>query len=242
MSHGNSSRCGNFTIRNTILPTSSHKEKEGKSIQLKVEELVFYYSAQRILDNINFSAREGELLGIVGPNGSGKTTLLKVINGILKPKVGTVFLSNRNIFEMGEKERAKILASVPQDTYVNFDFTVWDIVMMGRFPYLNRFQWEREKDEKVVEYCMKLTNVLHLSERSIREISGGERQRVIIARALAQEPKVLLLDEPTSNLDISYQIEIMDLLRSLSKEKGIIILCAIHDLNLAARYLSLIHI
>ena len=172
----------------------------------------------------------------MGPNGSGKTTLLKVINGILKPKVGTVFLSNRNIFEMGEKERAKILASVPQDTYVNFDFTVWDIVMMGRFPYLNRFQWEREEDEKVVEYCMKLTNVLHLSERSIREISGGERQRVIIARALAQEPKVLLLDEPTSNLDISYQIEIMDLLRRLSREKGIIIICAIHNLNLAARY------
>ena len=141
---------------------------------------------------------------------------------------------------MREKEIAKRISSVPQNPTVNFDFSVWDIVMMGRYPHLGRLSIEDERDEEIVSRCMKLTNVQHLANRSITEVSGGELQRILIARALAQEAKILLLDEPTSNLDINYQIEIMDLLRDLALKKGITVICTMHDLNLAARYCEIL--
>ena len=153
---------------------------------------------------------------------------------------GTVFLDGREVLKMREKEIAKRISSVPQNPTVNFDFSVWDIVMMGRYPHLGRLSIEDERDEEIVSRCMKLTNVLHLANRSVTEVSGGELQRILIARALAQEAKILLLDEPTSNLDINYQIEIMDLLRDLALKKGITVICTMHDLNLAARYCEML--
>jgi len=205
-------------------------------MRLKIDRVQFYYEARKVLDEISFEAGEGEFIGLIGPNGSGKTTLLKIIDGILKPRVGSVYLDCKRISELDPKELARELAMVPQTADLSFDLKVFDVVMMGRYPYLGRLSFEREVDEEKVRFWMKLTNTLHLAERSIREVSGGERQRVLIARALAQEPRILLLDEPTSNLDVCYQIEIMNLLKELVEKLGLTIICAIHDLNLAARY------
>ena len=205
-------------------------------MRLRVDRVQFYYEARKVLDGISLEAGEGEFIGLIGPNGSGKTTLLKIIDGILKPKMGSVYLDCKRISELDPRELARELAMVPQTTDLSFDLKVFDVVMMGRYPYLGRLSLEREVDEEKVRFWMRLTNTLHLAERSIREVSGGERQRVLIARALAQEPRVLLLDEPTSNLDVCYQIEIMSLLRELVQKLGLTIICAIHDLNLAARY------
>ena len=157
----------------------------------------------------------------------------------MKPKGGVVLLKGKEISKMSENEIAKEISSVPQNPAINFDFSVWDIVMMGRYPHLGRLSIEDKKDEEIARRCMKLTRVQHLAKRSIMEVSGGELQRILIARALAQEARILLLDEPTSNLDINYQIEIMDLLRNLTLE-GITIICTMHDLNLAARYCEML--
>jgi len=205
-------------------------------MRLKIDRVQFYYEARKVLDEISFEAGEGEFIGLIGPNGSGKTTLLKIIDGILKPKVGSVYLDCKRISELDPKELARELAMVPQTADLSFDLKVFDVVMMGRYPYLGKLSLEREVDEEKVRFWMRLTNTLHLAERSIKEVSGGERQRVLIARALAQEPRILLLDEPTSNLDVCYQIEIMNLLKELVEKLGLTIICAIHDLNLAARY------
>ena len=205
-------------------------------MRLRIDRVQFYYEARKILDEISFETGEGEFIGLIGPNGSGKTTLLKIIEGILKPRTGTVYLDCKRISELDPKALARELAMVPQTTDLSFDLKVFDIVMMGRYPYLGKLSFEKGVDEEKVRFWMRLTNTLHLAERSIREVSGGERQRVLIARALVQEPRILLLDEPTSNLDVCYQIEIMSLLRELVEKLGLTIICAIHDLNLAARY------
>ncbi|MCP8309110.1 MAG: ABC transporter ATP-binding protein [archaeon] len=195
-----------------------------------------FYGSIKVLENIAFSVEGGEIVGILGPNGSGKTTLLKSISRILKPKVGTVLLDDVDIYVMKAIDLAKNLAVVPQDTNVTFDFTALDLVLMGRNPYIGLLERETEKDLAIAKKAMELTNIWHLVDRKVSELSGGERQRVVIARALAQEPRVLLLDEPTSHLDINYQIEIMDLLKELCKERKLIILAVFHDFNLAARY------
>ena len=205
-------------------------------MSLKARDIHFYYGAKKILDGISFTAEKGELIGIVGPNGSGKTTLLKILDGILKPKFGSIYLDGRKIQEMGIDEIARNIAVVPQDSSTDTEFTVFEMVMMGRIPHLGKFSIETIEDEVEVEKWMKLTETLHLADRKMSEISGGERQRVIIARALAQEPRVLLLDEPTANLDVCYQLQIMDLLKKLTREFKLIVICAIHDLNLASRY------
>ena len=205
-------------------------------MSLRARGLEFYYAARKVLDNISFTAEVGELIGLVGPNGSGKTTLLKILDGLLKPRVGSVYLDGRKLQDLRLDEIARTIAMVPQDSAANSEFTVFEIVMMGRTPHLKRFSLEGAEDEKKVKKWMELTETIHLAERKLTEISGGERQRVIIARALAQEPKVLLLDEPTANLDICYQLQIMNLIKNLTRRLNLIAICAIHDLNLAARY------
>jgi iron complex transport system ATP-binding protein len=175
-------------------------------------------------------------VGVLGPNGSGKTTLIKSISRILKPHRGAILLDGADIYSLKEVEVARQMAVVPQDSSIGFSFTALDVVLMGRNPHMTRFQMESAKDVAIARKAMQLTNTWHLAERPINELSGGERQRVIIARALAQEPKVLLLDEPMTHLDINNQLEIMDLVKELCVEGGLMVLAVFHDLNLAARY------
>jgi len=203
---------------------------------LTIDGVDCHYGAVKILEEVTFSVRGGELLGILGPNGSGKTTLLRSISRILKPSRGVVLLNDIDVYSLKTVEVARQLAVVPQETTMIFNFTALDIVLMGRNPHIPRFKMEGIRDLNISKRAMKLTGTLHLASRPITELSGGERQRVIIARALAQEPKVLLLDEPTVHLDINNQLEMMDLISKLCKEKGLIVLAVLHDINLAARY------
>lgn len=205
-------------------------------VLLKVCGVDCYYGSIKVLENVSFSVNSGELVGLLGPNGSGKTTLLRAISRTLKPKVGTVFLDEVDVFSIKSSEVAKKLAVVPQSSSLEFDFTVLDLVLMGRHPHMGRFERESQTDLEIAKEAMLLTGTWHLAEKPINELSGGERQLVMIARALAQKPKVLLLDEPTSHLDISNQIGIMDLLKKICKEKGIAALAVFHDFNLASRY------
>jgi iron complex transport system ATP-binding protein len=205
-------------------------------VTLRISGIDCYYGSVKALENVTFSVGEGEFVGILGPNGSGKTTLLKAINTTLKPKVGSVFLDNINIYDMESREVAKKVAVVPQETTVTFDFTALDVVLMGRNPYISRFGIESKEDLAVAKKAMELTNTWKLAERPVNELSGGEKQLVVIARALTQEPKVLLLDEPTVHLDIGNQLEIMELLNELCIKNSLIVLAVFHDFNLAARY------
>jgi len=203
---------------------------------LTIKGIDFYYESIKALENITFEVKEGEVLGIIGPNGSGKTTLLKCINMVLRPKVGAILIDSKNISEFDRKEIAKNIGVVPQNSTIHFPFTVFDIVLMGRMPYVDKLKGECCKDLEITEEVMKITNIKHLASRPINEISGGEKQRVVIARALAQEPKILLLDEPTLHLDINHQIEILELVVEIAKRKKLIVIMVSHDLGLASRY------
>lgn len=205
------------------------------AVLLKIKNISFSYESVKALENVDFEAKDGEVLGIIGPNGSGKTTLLRCINRVLKPKVGAVLIDEKDISRLERREIARKIGVVPQHSTI-FPFTVFDVVLMGRFPYMKKFGGENPNDFEVVKNALKLTGVLHLAERLIDELSGGEMQRVMIARALAQEPDVLLLDEPTLHLDINYQLEVLELVRKITEEKKLITLLVSHDLNLAARY------
>lgn len=203
---------------------------------LEISGISFRYKSVEVLENISFSIGEGEFVGILGPNGSGKTTLLKTISGLLKPYTGVVLLNGADIHRMASRDIARQMAVVPQDSVVAFDFTALDIVLMGRNPHLSKFQLENPRDLSIAKKALELTGVWHLADRPIAEVSGGERQRIVIARALAQEPRILLLDEPTLHLDIDSQIDVMDLLKNLCKKDRLIVMAVLHDFNLAARY------
>ncbi len=205
-------------------------------VLLNVEGVECRYGSVKVLENVNFTVNEGDFVGILGPNGSGKTTLLKSISRTLKPHVGTILLNKNDIYALKSVEVAKQMAVVPQDTSIGFAFTAFDVVLMGRNPHIGRFQMETEKDVAIAKTAMTLTSTWQFATRPINELSGGEKQRVIIARALAQEPKVLLLDEPLTHLDIINQLEVMDLVKELCVKDKLIVLEVIHDLNLAARY------
>jgi iron complex transport system ATP-binding protein len=205
---------------------------------LEVENLVCGYRPGFFLKDINFKVNEGELVGIIGPNGSGKSTLLKAISRILKPWDGRLLFQGKDIGLAGFKELAQRIAVLSQDSEaLSLNLPVRDYVLLGRIPYRRRFQMlETKTDESVAEQMMALTDVLPLSPRNMNELSGGERQRAAIARALAQEPKLLLLDEPVTHLDIKHQVEILDLVQRLNKEKHLTVLMVLHDLNLASEY------
>jgi iron complex transport system ATP-binding protein len=203
---------------------------------LRTDKIKFSYAAEEILKGIDLEIESGSFIGIIGPNASGKSTLLKNISSSLKSDSGTVYLDHKLLNDYSSLELAKKMAVVPQNTEVNFNFCVYDIIMMGRHPYQKRWSGISEKDKKIIKEVMELTDTLKLRRKSINELSGGERQRVIIARALAQKPDVLLLDEPTSSLDINYQGEIYDLLNYLNQELKLTIITVSHDLNLTAQY------
>lgn len=199
-----------------------------------LNNLNFAYNEKHILKNINISFKKNKFYSILGPNGSGKTTLLKNILKALPTTDKTIYIDAFDINNYKNKDLAKKMSSVPQNTNLEFDFTSFDVVLMGRSPHLKRFERETNKDYEIVREAMEITNTWHLKDKYINQLSGGERQKVIIARALAQESSIILLDEPISNLDIQNQIEIMDTLKFLNRD--VTIISVLHDLNLAAQY------
>jgi len=203
---------------------------------LEAHELTVGYDGEPVLRNVNLTAARGQFIALVGPNGSGKSTLVRALSRVLRPISGRAMLDAVDIYEMTANELARRLAVVTQDYTVAFDFAVRDIVLMGRAPHLSRFGVERPQDYKIAEEAMGLTHTLVFADRPITSLSGGERQRCMIARALAQQPSVLLLDEPIAHLDINHQIEILDLARRLTTERGLATIVVLHDLNLASQY------
>ena len=204
---------------------------------LKVEQLVCGYEERKpIVKGISFSIELGEFVGIVGPNGSGKTTLLRAMVGLVKIQHGSIIIGQHHLKHLERREVARRIAFVPQLMEPVEGFTVEDLVMLGRTPYFERFSFEREEDYQAVKWAIEELKIGKLANRPLTELSGGEFKRVAIARALAQQPKILLLDEPTSHLDIRYQVKICKLLRKLRAHRSII--ATFHDLNLASRFCS----
>ncbi len=202
---------------------------------LEARDLVYQVARTRILDGVNLGAGRGEFVGLIGPNGAGKSTLLRAVSGLLQSDAGEVALEGRNLTEMSAKEIAAVLAQVPQTAAYTYGFTSLEVVVMGRYPHMSRLQVEGPSDRRIALEAMQLTETEGFAEREVTTLSGGERQRVFVARALAQEPRILLLDEPTANLDIHHQLKVLELVRHLVGE-GMTAVAAIHDLGLAARY------
>jgi iron complex transport system ATP-binding protein len=203
---------------------------------LSLKDVGFRYEEIWAVRGINLQVHAGEILGILGPNGSGKSTLLRIMDGILIPQEGEILIKGKHISGFRRSSLAKEVAMVAQENHFRFSFSVLEVVLMGRFPHLKRLQFEGEKDLDVALHSLSATHALELAERSIHELSGGEKQRVLIARALAQEPKTVLLDEPTSFLDLKYKREIFQLISSLSKKQGLSVVVVSHDIDLAAQY------
>lgn len=203
---------------------------------ITINKLCWNYGQVKVLDDINLTINKNRFYGIIGPNGSGKTTLLKNLSRSLMPQKGAVLLDGADITGFSNKDLARKISYVPQNTHLEFEFSVMDIVLMGRSSYLKRFQSESRSDIDIAKNAMLITNTWHLREKNIGQISGGEKQRVIIARALAQQAEIMLLDEPVSQLDIQHQIEILDIIKRLTQDKKVTVILSIHDLNLAAQY------
>ncbi len=202
-------------------------------MNITIKGLTFGYNGSRILDGLDLVIGDSQILGLVGPNGSGKTTLIKCIDRILKPK-GSILLNGTEIESIGRTEIAKRLGYVPQSSSTPLATTVFDAVLMGRRPHIS---WRvSDFDLDKVSEIIELLNLEGLAMRDFSQLSGGQKQKVLIARALAQEPEVLLLDEPTSSLDMRHQLEVMEMIASLVREKKISAVMAIHDLNLAATF------
>lgn len=203
--------------------------------------------SESVLNAITCSIDSGKILGILGPNGSGKSTLLKLLARVLRPRSGTVELFGNPLSRLSQVEVAKQVALVPQETMQIFPFTLAEMVLMGRFPHhrgWGGWHWEDSDDRRIAHQAMEDLDVLHLGSRLVTDVSGGERQRAVIARALTQIPQVLLLDEPTAFLDLHHQLDIARILRRLNRERGLTVILVSHDLNLASQYcdrLMLLH-
>lgn len=205
---------------------------------ISIKNLYFSYGKTKILEDINFDVEKGKFIGIIGPNGAGKSTLLRIIGKTLKQNGGEVIIEGKNIKNLKRKELAKIVAFVQQRIPVNSLFTCFEFVMLGRYPHTDKKirVFETEKDTEIAQNAMKLCGVENFMDRKMDEVSGGQLQLVGIAQALAQEPKILLLDEPTTGLDLRHSLRIMNLVRDLVKNQKITAVMVIHDLNLAARF------
>jgi len=203
---------------------------------IELKNIEFGYGKTKVLKSIDLNVEKGEFISIIGPNGAGKSTLLKTINNIFDEYDGNISIYGKNLKDYKRKELARIVSFVPQETYLDFEFSVEELIFMGRYPFQNRFKTDTINDYEICYKAMTLTNTLEIKDRLITQISGGERQRTLIAKALAQDPKIILLDEPTSHLDINHQIEVLEILKELNKTKDLTIITVLHDLNLASRY------
>lgn len=203
---------------------------------LKISRVSGGYHRGLIIKDVSLEVRQGDFLGIIGPNGSGKTTLLRLATRLLYPVSGGISFEGTDIFRMDLKEFCRKVAFVSQDIDAGFSFTVMEFVLMGRIPHLKRLEFETKKDLEIARNALSMTDAINLIGRRIDELSAGERQRVVIARALAQEPVLLFLDEPTAHLDIGHQVQVLDLLKRLKRQINLTVVMVLHDLNLASAY------
>jgi len=204
--------------------------------RIHANQVNFSYDQKQILHNISLEMKAGKFTGIIGPNGSGKTTFAKLMSKLLKPDSSSVYINNEDINDVKISDLAKVMAMVPQASQITYDLTVYEVVMLGRTPHMKRFQRESDYDLNLVKEVMMETDTWQYKDRMIHQLSGGERQRVIIARALAQEPEILILDEPVTYLDIHHQLQVMSLIKKLSKTRNMTIITILHDLNYALMY------
>jgi iron complex transport system ATP-binding protein len=203
-------------------------------VKLEVNGISFNYGSRTALNDVTFSIGEGEVVGLIGPNGSGKTTLIKSIDRILKPRAGAVYVDGRETARLDNVQRSRLMAYVPQSAHSVFSSTVFDTLLLGRKPHIS---WGlSQRDKEVVSRNIALMGLEKYTLRQFSELSGGEKQKVLITRALVQEPEILLLDEPTANLDLRHQIEVLHIIRWIAREKDITVLMVLHDLNLASRF------
>lgn len=207
-------------------------------MNLNVENITVGLETKTILHNVSLTVRSGEFVGLIGPNGSGKSTLLKSIYRVLKPRSGLISLDDDNVYQLSARQNAQRMAVVRQESSVEFDFTVMEIVMMGRSPHKRLFQTDTTADSRICEESLERVGMQAYAERSFFSLSGGEKQRVLIARALVQQAEFLVLDEPTNHLDVRYQLQVMDLVKTL----GITVFSSLHDLNIAAMYCDRLYV
>jgi iron complex transport system ATP-binding protein len=204
---------------------------------IETREVLFSYGGQgapAVVDRVSLSIPRGAIVGLLGPNGSGKSTLIRLVSGIIHPRSGEIWIEGKPIAQYARRDLARRLAVVPQETHATFDFTVIDMVLMGRYAHLGPFELEGASDQRIARDALAATGTSALDTRSFSSLSGGEKQRVVIASALAQASDLLLLDEPTASLDLAYQFDIASLLRRLNAERGTTMVVSTHDLNLAA--------
>lgn len=202
---------------------------------LNIRNLFTSYNKREILHDVSFDVKNGEVLALIGPNGAGKSTLIRAVSGVIESR-GEIQTDGKNFNQMDSMQRARYIAVVPQAISLPPAFSVWETVLMGRTPYLGFLGNASKHDEELVRDSLSRVNALTFSERRVGELSGGEQQRILLARALCQSTPILLLDEPTSHLDLQYQVSLLELIRKLAKENNLAVLVAMHDLNLAARY------
>jgi iron complex transport system ATP-binding protein len=204
------------------------------SAALAGEGLVVAHGTRRVLDGVDVALAPGEVVGLIGPNGAGKSTLVRCLAGLLRPAVGTVTLEGRPLAAWPRREIARRLALVPQDPHLEFPYTVLEVALMGRAPHHTALALPGAEDVAVARAALARLDVADLAARPLDRLSGGERQRVFLARALAQEPRILLLDEPTTHLDLRHQTQLHEIVRALARDRGLAVLTVLHDLNLAA--------
>ncbi|RPH61219.1 MAG: heme ABC transporter ATP-binding protein [Chloroflexi bacterium] len=203
---------------------------------LQIQNLTVHYGQRRALNNVSLNVQKGELMALLGPNGSGKSTLIRALSGVQRATSGSLSLFGHPLNGLTPTERARLMAVVPQALTMPPAFTVWETVLLGRTPYLNFLGQISARDEDIARRALEKADALHLADRLVGELSGGEQQRVLLARALAQATPVLLLDEPTTHLDLQHQLCLLELVRHLAHDENLTVLVALHDLNLAARY------
>ncbi len=203
---------------------------------LKIQDLSVSYGPRTILHDVSFDVQRGEVLALIGPNGAGKSTLIRAVSGVIPIASGQVYTNGENFSSLAALQRARSIATVPQAVSLPPAYTVWETVLFGRTPYLGFLGQPSQKDEDIARQSLARVSALPLAERPVGELSGGEQQRVLLARALCQSTPILLLDEPTAHLDLQYQVGLLELVSELAHKDNLAVLIALHDLNLAAHY------
>lgn len=207
-------------------------------MEVQARDVLAQLGGQSILKGVSLSAKQNDFIGLIGPNGSGKSTLLKCIYRVMEPSGGAVYLDGRELRRYSYRESAKRIAVLAQHNYYNFEFSVRDVVLMGRSPHKKPMERDNAEDFRIVREALELVGMQDFAERSFSTLSGGEQQRVILARALAQQTPCLILDEPTNHMDVKYQLQLMDIVKGLNRT----VISAVHDLNIAAMYCSRIFV